>query len=119
LTQLKAKSIGFYWQFKGEFDGWQPVSEVIATGVTAALPVMVQPALHKAHFHSFRNRPRSDRPYSALCKAGSVESATGIPEIALVSAIRQSSIRQPPLAGLRLKTITSEVRLSTTIVEFS
>jgi 5-formyltetrahydrofolate cyclo-ligase len=43
LPQLNVKTIGFYWPFKGEFDARPLVRELIAAGVAAALPVVVQP----------------------------------------------------------------------------
>jgi 5-formyltetrahydrofolate cyclo-ligase len=45
LRQLRVKTIGFYWPFKGEFDARPLVSQLIATGITAALPVVVQPKM--------------------------------------------------------------------------
>src|SRR5688572_7798648 len=43
LPRLRFHTIGFYWPFKGEFDARPLLTELIATGVTAALPVVVQP----------------------------------------------------------------------------
>jgi len=43
LPQLGFKSIGFYWPFKGEFDARPLLGELIASGITAALPVVVEP----------------------------------------------------------------------------
>jgi len=45
LPGLRVKTIGFYWPFKGEFDARPLVNELIAAGVTAALPVVVQPKM--------------------------------------------------------------------------
>jgi len=45
LSQLRFKTIGFYWPFKGEFDARPLVSELIAAGLTAGLPVVVQPKM--------------------------------------------------------------------------
>jgi 5-formyltetrahydrofolate cyclo-ligase len=45
LPRLRFQTVGFYWPFKGEFDARPLLSELIATGVTAALPVVVQPKM--------------------------------------------------------------------------
>lgn len=42
LTKRGAKSIGFYWPMKGEFDARPIVTELTLTGMVAALPVVVQ-----------------------------------------------------------------------------
>jgi 5-formyltetrahydrofolate cyclo-ligase len=42
LPRLRVQTIGFYWPFKGKFDARPLVRELIAAGVTAALPVVVQ-----------------------------------------------------------------------------
>ncbi len=43
LPGLAAKSIGFYWPFRGEFDARPLVRDLIKGGMTAALPAVVQP----------------------------------------------------------------------------
>jgi len=45
ILQLGVKTIGFYWPFKGEFDARPLANELIATGVTTALPVVVEPKM--------------------------------------------------------------------------
>jgi 5-formyltetrahydrofolate cyclo-ligase len=43
IPGLGATTIGFYWPFRGEFDARPLVRELIAGGMTAALPAVVQP----------------------------------------------------------------------------
>jgi len=40
---LGVKSVGFYWPFRGEFDARPLVRHLIAEGMIAALPAVVQP----------------------------------------------------------------------------
>ena len=43
IPSLGAKSVGFYWPFRGEFDARPLVRDLIKGGLTAALPAVVQP----------------------------------------------------------------------------
>ncbi|HEX9466497.1 MAG TPA: 5-formyltetrahydrofolate cyclo-ligase [Alphaproteobacteria bacterium] len=43
LPGLGVKTVGFYWPFRGEFDARPLVRDLIAGGMTAALPAVVQP----------------------------------------------------------------------------
>ncbi|MBV8537222.1 MAG: 5-formyltetrahydrofolate cyclo-ligase [Alphaproteobacteria bacterium] len=44
VPSLGAKSVGFYWPFRGEFDARPLIRQLIsAGGMTAALPAVVQP----------------------------------------------------------------------------
>lgn len=43
IPSLGVKTIGFYWPFRGEFDARPLVRALIAGGMTAALPAVVQP----------------------------------------------------------------------------
>jgi len=43
IAGLGARTIGFYWPFRGELDARPLVRELIAAGMTAALPAVVQP----------------------------------------------------------------------------
>jgi len=45
IPRLQIQTVGFYWPFKGEFDARPLVRELIAAGITAALPVVVQPKM--------------------------------------------------------------------------
>jgi 5-formyltetrahydrofolate cyclo-ligase len=43
IPALSVRSVGFYWPFRGEFDARPLVRTLIADGMTAALPAVVQP----------------------------------------------------------------------------
>jgi 5-formyltetrahydrofolate cyclo-ligase len=43
IPGLGVKTVGFYWPFRGEFDARPLVRDLIKSGVTAALPAVVQP----------------------------------------------------------------------------
>jgi 5-formyltetrahydrofolate cyclo-ligase len=43
IPALGVKTIGFYWPFRGEFDARPLVRDLIKSGLTAALPAVVQP----------------------------------------------------------------------------
>jgi 5-formyltetrahydrofolate cyclo-ligase len=43
IPELGVKSLGFYWPFRGEFDARPLVRDLIKSGMTAALPAVVQP----------------------------------------------------------------------------
>ncbi len=43
IPERGARTIGFYWPFRGEFDARPLVRALIADGMTAALPAVVQP----------------------------------------------------------------------------
>lgn len=43
VAERKPASVGFYWPFKGEFDPRPLARELSATGMTMALPTVVQP----------------------------------------------------------------------------
>jgi 5-formyltetrahydrofolate cyclo-ligase len=43
IPSLGVKTVGFYWPFRGEFDARPLVRDLIKSGVTAALPAVVQP----------------------------------------------------------------------------
>jgi 5-formyltetrahydrofolate cyclo-ligase len=43
IPTLAPKSVGFYWPFKGEFDGRPLATELVASGTILALPAVVQP----------------------------------------------------------------------------
>jgi 5-formyltetrahydrofolate cyclo-ligase len=43
VPSLGARTIGFYWPFRGEFDARPLIRSLIEGGMTAALPAVVQP----------------------------------------------------------------------------
>src|SRR5271154_4011527 len=45
VSELGAKSLGFYWPFRGEFDARPLVCDLIEGGMVAALPAVVQPKM--------------------------------------------------------------------------
>ncbi len=43
IAGLGVKTVGFYWPFRGEFDARPLIRQLIAGGIVAALPAVVQP----------------------------------------------------------------------------